>query len=548
MKNIFSFIVLFFGFYLSVNAQDNTIDSLKKAFNKTQVDTLKTKILLDVSTEFSYFNIDSSLYYAQRAKEFALKSKDKKWIVAAFNETGWQHFMRGESDKANENYNTALKINIDENNRYETARSYARIGMVFAETGDYSQALEFYEKSLVIATEIDNQLLVAKNLNNIGTVYMNRSDYPRALSYFFKTLRITEEMNEKNGISILYGNIANIYNFQGDYVKALDFYEKALKLKKEIGDKEGISIQYGNIGIVFKDMAGKPQYTSFQKDSLLNLALEYYFKALKTNEEIGYKNGMGMNLGNIALVYDNLSFRANDKTKGRELFLKAVDYYSKALKLAEETSNVYGIARQTGNMGVMYAKRNDYKNGEIYLSKALKVCDSLKAFEYIKEFEKQFYEMDTARKNYAGAFEHYKKYIAARDSLSNEENTKKQTQMEMQYDFDKKEAESKAEQDKKDAITQAEKTKQQIVIILVSFVLLLVVFFAIVVSRSLRVTKQQKIVIEKQKEQVERQKLLVEEKQKEIIDSINYARRIQQSILPSEKYIAKYLKVKKFEN
>ncbi|MGZ4157605.1 MAG: ligand-binding sensor domain-containing protein, partial [Bacteroidia bacterium] len=41
---------------------------------------------------------------------------------------------------------------------------------------------------------------------------------------------------------------------------------------------------------------------------------------------------------------------------------------------------------------------------------------------------------------------------------------------------------------------------------------------------------------------VEKQKHLVEEKQKEIIDSINYAKRIQQSQLPTEKYIDKSIK------
>ena len=41
---------------------------------------------------------------------------------------------------------------------------------------------------------------------------------------------------------------------------------------------------------------------------------------------------------------------------------------------------------------------------------------------------------------------------------------------------------------------------------------------------------------------VEKQKHLVEEKQREIIDSINYAKRIQQSQLPTEKYIDKSIK------
>ena len=50
---------------------------------------------------------------------------------------------------------------------------------------------------------------------------------------------------------------------------------------------------------------------------------------------------------------------------------------------------------------------------------------------------------------------------------------------------------------------------------------------------------------QKANEIISRQKLVVEEKQKEILDSIHYAKRIQQSLLPSEKYIERQLKQKK---
>ena len=45
----------------------------------------------------------------------------------------------------------------------------------------------------------------------------------------------------------------------------------------------------------------------------------------------------------------------------------------------------------------------------------------------------------------------------------------------------------------------------------------------------------------KEKE-AQHQKEIVEEKQKEILDSIRYAKRIQQSLLPTEKYIDKKFK------
>ncbi|MBC7864342.1 MAG: hypothetical protein IAF38_15300, partial [Bacteroidia bacterium] len=50
-------------------------------------------------------------------------------------------------------------------------------------------------------------------------------------------------------------------------------------------------------------------------------------------------------------------------------------------------------------------------------------------------------------------------------------------------------------------------------------------------------------IITEQKEMVEKQKEMVEEKQKEILDSIRYAKRIQTTLLTSEKYIARKLKI-----
>ncbi len=63
-------------------------------------------------------------------------------------------------------------------------------------------------------------------------------------------------------------------------------------------------------------------------------------------------------------------------------------------------------------------------------------------------------------------------------------------------------------------------------------ILLLVLAFALFAYRS---------YLQKQKANIEitKQKHVIEEKQKEILDSIYYARRIQRSLLPNEKYIAR---------
>ena len=73
----------------------------------------------------------------------------------------------------------------------------------------------------------------------------------------------------------------------------------------------------------------------------------------------------------------------------------------------------------------------------------------------------------------------------------------------------------------------------------------------LLIFRSYRQKQKANILISRQKEEVEKQKgeigiqkEIIEEKQKEILDSIHYAKRIQTSLLPSEKYIQKQLQKK----
>ena len=118
---------------------------------------------------------------------------------------------------------------------------------------------------------------------------------------------------------------------------------------------------------------------------------------------------------------------------------------------------------------------------------------------------------------------HFKKAMSLKDSLFSEEKNKELTRKEMNYEFEKKEAATKADQDKKDAITK-------IIIWSVSAGFALVLLLAVFIFRGYRQKQKANIVISLQKH-------LVEEKQKEILDSIHYAKRIQQSLLPTEKYI-----------
>ena len=157
----------------------------------------------------------------------------------------------------------------------------------------------------------------------------------------------------------------------------------------------------------------------------------------------------------------------------------------------------------------------------------------------MKEWEKIITEVYTVTSRDKLALLHYKKYIAARDSIANDENVKKQTQTEMQYEFDKQQTTDSikhAELAKQDNLKHAQEIHQQKIYTYgggLGFLLMIIV--AGVSFRAYREKQKANSIISLQKE-------LVEMKQKEIVDSIYYARTIQRSLLPTEKYIENSLK------
>jgi hypothetical protein len=71
--------------------------------------------------------------------------------------------------------------------------------------------------------------------------------------------------------------------------------------------------------------------------------------------------------------------------------------------------------------------------------------------------------------------------------------------------------------------------------------LLLVIGFSVFVFNRFKITQKQKKIIEEQKVMVDKAYESLHEKNKEVMDSIHYAHRIQRALITSEKYIEKQL-------
>lgn len=97
-------------------------------------------------------------------------------------------------------------------------------------------------------------------------------------------------------------------------------------------------------------------------------------------------------------------------------------------------------------------------------------------------------------------------------------------------------------QEKKEAETETAKKQKNIIFVSAILIILIVSVFLFLVYKRYRFSQEQNRIIEKQKAEVETQKHLLAEKQKEIIDSIRYAQRIQMAHLPKEQFISRVLR------
>jgi tetratricopeptide (TPR) repeat protein len=482
MKRLSILFLYVFLCRLTYNAQNT--DSLKLVLRSLKEDTTKLKVLnllvenIADDRVWPLYNTEAyklSEKLMQDENEIVRK-KGKKGFADATQNLGFTCELKGKILDALGNYERGLKLQEELGDKGGIANALNSIGNIYSQQGNITKALGCYNRSLNLFEEIGDKQGTAFSLNSLGLLYTAQGEETRALLNGSKSIKLFEEIGDKNGLAQSLNNIGIVYNKKGDTQKALEYYNKSLKIEEELNNWSHMAVLLNNIGMIY------------DRQKNYSKALEYYFKNLKISEEIKNKNSMSMALTGIGAVYYKLGAQSGS--------------------LAEK-NNKYLLASK-------------YSDTALFLSKELGFPRSLRNSELVRS------KIDSARGNYLMAYEHYKQFIIYRDSLSNEETRKASIRSQLRYDYEKKEAETKADFKREQAIAEEQNQRQKFIIWSGTAGTLLIILFAFFAVRSLRMTRKQKIIIE--------------EKQKEIVASIHYAKRIQQTLIPSEKYLEKELK------
>jgi serine phosphatase RsbU (regulator of sigma subunit) len=382
----------------------------------------------------------------------------------------------------------------------------------------------------------------ANALTQLSTVYQG-TENEKAFKYGKEAFQLAERIGFKKGMGHAHNNLGDLYWFTGDYSTASAHYFKALKIFEELNDRAGIAQCYRNIGWIYLGQENYP------------LTLKYYFKSLEINEAMGDKLRMVANYDDLSIVY-----------KLMNKYQEALDYCQRTIRLAAEIGNKKGLATSYGNLGALYTsmgnyelaieslkkssslqtEMNDYYNlgegfnstAEAYLQyrkpdmaisfaeKALQIGQDYKYKAIASAATQILAYANSSKKDFAKAYDYLAMYADLQDSTYNENNSKQINEMSAKYESEKKELMiSSLEKDK--ALSQEKLEQEKNFKIYMSIFCVMIAAFAFFLFRGNLQKKKANAALS-----VAYGEIGI--KNKDITDSINYSKRIQDACLPPQ--------------
>jgi tetratricopeptide (TPR) repeat protein len=359
------------------------------------------------------------------------------------------------------------------------------------------------------ARVLDDKYLLSKSLLHLGATYNMIGDFGTAVKNLIEGLKIAEELDSKDLLIRAYLSLGNMYSYSRQPQLAKGMYYKALKLAEAAGAKTETATLYNNLGALTYHESN----LDIQK---LRLAISYFLKALVIAEETSNPSELIGKYNNLGLAYCDF-----------EKYDSAFYYLGKSRSIIELGNNPDDYIYYYSYLGRVYTQKKEYPQAESAYLNSIKYAAVLNDKEWIYEGYLSLATMFEQQQNFERAYSYYRSYGFLKDSVINESNFEMATDVKNKFDREKKEAELNQ--------LKAEQSKQNIFNIALILVSVLTVISGIMMYSRFKIKAESESKLKIQNE-------IISQKNKDITDSITYARKIQQSILPSERFIGKEMK------
>ncbi len=363
------------------------------------------------------------------------------------------------------------------------AKIYFRLGSLKNNENLFEEGIGLYHKGLKISREFDDDLSIAMFYRLIGIAYLKLDQHNTAEKYLKESYSIFHSLNDSLGMANASISLGNSLKEQGDLDSSEKYYKLSLELARKMNNKHLISGNYNNLGSVER------RRKNYQK------ALVYFFKALEMNKISKNLLWQSFNYNNIAQTYIDL-----------QQFNKAIQFHKESNQIKVEIGDSLSLISGYLGLSDSYGYIGNYKEAYDYLKLHNRLKDTmglieqgnmLRDLEAKYESEKHIIEIDR---------------LKTADKLNNQINSG----LEM----------------------EARKNRNLAVLAILAGVLLL--GGVGILYRSNKVKKKTNLLLNSKNTEIESSNYALQQalnqlskKNKEIIDSINYATYIQRATLPN---------------
>lgn len=364
---------------------------------------------------------------------------------------------------------------------------------------------------LSIAKETNSNQLMAEYYNLHGTLNNDQSKVKDAIYDYSKAIELYDAEKNQYSIAGAYINIGTIYGDLGEHKKSLSYYFKAMKIYEKGKKDSNLGILYNNIG------------NSYQKQQQYSNSNFYLQQAFKVAQSTGDSMLAAMSTHNLGVNYS-----------GNKNYDSAIVYYSNSLSYIKYYEEGMGHILNYQQIGEAYYSLGKLNEAEQNLLKAIRISKQIGYSSGVEDIYDLLSKVYEAKSDYKKALDYNKIYTQLKDSLSSE--AIKTGIIKAQYETEMQQQKKMQEQEQKsrDLISQAKIDSQKKIIMASLIALAIVLVLVVFVLRGYNAKRKANLIISKQKE-------IVELKQKEILSSIYYAKRIQNALLTSENYFKKRL-------
>lgn len=473
VNKIFSLLFALFLLSSSAFCQSKQYIDSVKTLTLSKIDTVRYWAYSELSWVLKETDKNSALQYADKLYNEAKEANNEKWKAQGLNDAGIIYIRIGDLKKALEKNEQALAIREKLGDKKNIASSLSKIATIKTEQGNYADALEIQLKTLKIYEQLNNLQYIAQTCNNIGTLYNNINNNKLSNQYLIRALKISQELNDNYTLPVTLSVMAGNYFDLGKIDSAIYCYDTAKKM--------------------------------FQK----NEDWTYYATACN----------------NLAHAYRKMG----NNEKGEE-------NYKEAISVSKEIGDSAGLALFQNNLANILIDKGQFKEAEELLMESLKISQNLNYGENILKIYQSLTGLYIQSKDPKKADFYFDRYREKKDSVFSDQIAKQFTEAQTKFDVEKKDLEIS----KHKVEIENEKNKRYITYGALAFFILLlgISLWAFIQKRkNNRLLESKNLQLENANQEISHQKNIIEEKQKEIVDSINYAQKIQTALLASEEML-----------